>query len=287
MKEKLIQLGQALRDLVNRFENSGLFEKLALSYESQDKNIQKIIKVVGISVLSLLVLLLLGYPLITLYKSKTAIQETRELISLVKELNYLDRIEYLPSPSPRGHKRLSVKSPEDLMSSFRNFLGNHIGVAKVSYNLRSSGKDVFLNISELTIRQAYRLVFQIDGWHSNVMFKNLDLKAHPKESDLLQLSAHVSLEKTISKSQPIEEINNSKPPPVKKSIPKSDTNQKSLNRGSRNSRTKPGKVAIDRNRESFGKTPPIGGIPTPTQFPPDSYEDEVPPELIEEMEADF
>ena len=279
MKERLVQLAQKCRELIDRLENSALFEKIAISYESQDKNVQQIIKYTGIAALSLVALFILGYPVYSLYKNKTSISETRELIAMAKELNHLDRIEYLPAPPPRGHKHLSTASAEELMTSFKTYLGNHIGVAKVSYNLRASGKDIFLNISELTIRQAYRLLFQIDGWHSDVIFKNVDLKVHPKEKDLLQMSAQVSLEKG-----PPAPHNLDTPPPQTTPTPKPPP--PSTSRTNRNTFNRAKKVAVDRNHQQSNPSAPPN-IPPPPDFPPDTFEDEIPPELLEEMEVEY
>ena len=172
-----------------------------------------------------------------------------------------------------------------LETSLNRFLTTQIALPKISYKIVKSGnKDLALEISEMNVRQANNLIFQIDGWHPKVLFKNLSVSVHPEEKDLLRFRADLSFDPNIIMKR------QKKAPSGPKTAP--SLREPSKPSAGRSNRPEVQITPQPRSRSNpRGQRPPsrpsaqMQNIAPPA--PPGAIPEEIPPELLEQIENEY
>lgn len=174
--------------VLKNFENSTIFEQLMRRYEAltpnEQSNIRKALNFVGIVIFGFLVL---GGPLMLLSKvKKIKTLEKLEADAFIFQAEYEAKNKgYTP---PAGWAPLSSNSANDLASSFNEYLMK-IGVPEVYGSLLSNGDKLNLMLQEISIRQATRILFQLEALYPKLKATKFMARPNPRKTDILDIEA--------------------------------------------------------------------------------------------------
>jgi hypothetical protein len=190
-----------LNDLIVKVEESPLFERLVLKYESLEPKQQRWVRNGGTLAFFSVIGLVFFLPLILALQSKSQVSSMRKLLFEVQSFNNENSIVRRPAPRPRDWRALPAGTLQDLESSLQNF-SETIGIPSDFVAVKGAGNGLSIDIQELSLRQAVALLYQIDGWFPAVKFDENKISIHPDSKDLLTLRAQLSYDETLAAQLP-------------------------------------------------------------------------------------
>jgi hypothetical protein len=190
---------------LKRFENSSLFEQIIRRYEAltprEQSNVRKCFKFLGIGIFTFLVL---SGPLSLLSRMK-AIKtlEKLEADAFIFHAEYESKNKGYAAPI--GWMPLSASSAADLVESFNNHLAK-IGVPENCGTLISNGENLNLTLKEISIRQATRILFQLEALYPKVKTTKFVSRPNSNNREILDIEASFEFNSAIG-NQFAEESN--------------------------------------------------------------------------------
>ena len=173
---------------LKRFENSTLFEQIMRRYEalspSEQNKVRQTLKIVSLLFFGFLVL---GGPLMILSKvKKIKTLERLEAEAFIFQSEYEAKNKgYTP---PSGWTPLSASTADDLTSSFNEYLMK-IVIPEVYGTLIASGDKLNLTLREISIRQATKILFQLEALYPKLKATNFSARPNAQKSDILDINA--------------------------------------------------------------------------------------------------
>ena len=258
---------------LKNFENSTIFEQLMRRYEAltpnEQSNIRKALNFVGIAIFGFLVL---GGPLMLLSKvKKIKTLEKLEADAFIFQAEYEAKNKgYTP---PAGWAPLNADSANNLASSFNEYLMK-IGVPEVYGSLLSNGDKLNLMLQEISIRQATRILFQLEALYPKLKATKFIARPNPRKTDILDIEASFEFNPAIG-SQFAQGPGNSH------AYPDADGSDSSATRGSG-----PGKSFASGGGSGDGAGGGSGNTSGDFIPPPpggENFDEFVPPEMPDDM----
>lgn len=174
--------------VLKRFENSPFFEQILRRYEAltprEQSHVRKTFKFLGIGVFAFI---LLSGPLTLLSKmKKIKTLEKLETDAFLFQAEYESKNKgYSP---PAGWMPMSSSSASDLADSFNEYLAR-IGVPETCGTLVSLGETLNLTLKEISIKQATRILFQLEALYPRVKTSKFVWRPNSVDSKILDIEA--------------------------------------------------------------------------------------------------
>lgn len=186
LRQFFVQVSQAFWALISRIEESQFFERWVLHYESldgaQQKRFWSILNFVVYACLLSLVLI----PLLTVVSARNHLADLQTLTLEMIQKSQTVQVERRPAPPPSGWQNLPASNTDEMELSLAQFLAAQ-GVSPNLYAITLKVNNFKLAASEVTLRQALNLTFQLDGWFPAVVIQNYSLKISKARKDLVDL----------------------------------------------------------------------------------------------------
>ncbi len=190
-------LGNLIQNILVKIEESALFERLVLKWESLDPRYQKRYSSFA-NLFSYLVLMgLFLYPLLSVYSLRVKKENFKELQKEVRALALSPEIIRQPAPPPMGWSPLNIATLDDFEINFENFMAT-LGVSFESGEFKRSGNSVQILFDEITIRQVFAMLYQLDGWYPALSIKNITVEN--SKSNKVFLKTNLELEYDSAKA---------------------------------------------------------------------------------------
>ena len=253
---------------LKNFENSTLFEQIVRRYEAltpkEQNNFRKTFKFLGIGIFTFLVL---SGPLTLLSKiKKIKTLEKLEGDAFMFQTEYESKNKGYSAPV--GWMPLSANSAEDLTDNFNTYLAR-IGVPESCGTLVSSGENLNLTLKEISIKQATRILFQLEALYPKVKTTKFVSRPNSTNREIIDIEASFEFNSTAGSqfaqgSSPTE------------GSPEEETNSPSVIRNGGSPST------VYRSDEPSNNVPQAGDFIPP---PPggEGFDEYVPPEMPDDI----
>lgn len=174
--------------LLQRFENSSFFEQMVRSFEAltprEQNNLRKSFKFLGIGVLAFLIL---SGPLSLLSKiKKIKTLEKLEADAFMFQTEYESKNKGYSAPV--GWMPISANSAADLTENFNTYLAR-IGVPESCGTLISNGENLNLTLKEISIKQATRILFQLEALYPKVKTTKFVSRPNSTNREIIDIEA--------------------------------------------------------------------------------------------------
>lgn len=173
---------------LKRVEDSALFEKMVLEYDSLELRQQKWIQASLVILLMTTLILIFALPFWNVWHQKGILESSRDLVSEMRRFQEESSVVHKPAPRPRGFQALPASNADEFEESLKQFVGS-IDLAGDLSEISSDKGVIKLSIPELSIRQALAIVFQTDGWFPAVRTEKLSIEVNPENKELLKMEA--------------------------------------------------------------------------------------------------
>jgi len=175
-------------DALNKIENSPFYEQVFVKFESLEPSQQKTLTL-GSRLLGLVVVLYFFVsPLMSLWQSKSVLDDQRVLLSDMKTFNTAIETRPRPAPNPSDWQNMPASTSDEAHQSLRSYMAS-IGLPEGSYQtIPSAGGQLQLDIPQINLRQVQTLLFQIDGWFPNLENEIVTIKTLQEDPQKLSLA---------------------------------------------------------------------------------------------------
>ncbi len=173
---------------LKRFENSTFFEQMVRQYEAlttrEQSHVRRAFKYLGIGIFAFI---LFSGPLTLLSKmKKIKTLEKLETDAFLFQAEYESKNKgYSP---PAGWMPISASSASDLAESFNEYLAK-IGVPETCGTLVSLGETLNLTLKEISIKQATRILFQLEALYPRVKTSKFVWRPNSVDPKILDIEA--------------------------------------------------------------------------------------------------
>lgn len=175
-----------LKDLIQRIEESPLFERVVIKFESLEPRQQKAWRLGALYLSLAAIALVYVLPIWGVVSQKRDIQAKRKLLAELQAFNSENSVVRRPAPRPQGWTSLQAASTKDMETALSQY-AESMGIPQDFINSSTTGSSIDLELKELSLRQALTLVYQVDGYHPAMEFESLRIGVHPTAKDLLEL----------------------------------------------------------------------------------------------------
>lgn len=180
------QIKTQFAELIRRIEESALYERLVMQYESLEPRQQKWIQASLVLSLITAVSVAFLWPVGSTMSHKSVLGSQRRLIAEMRAFQDEISVVRKPAPRPVGFQTLPIGNAQEFEESLKQFAGSiDLGgdVAEIALE-----KDVVsVTINELSVRQALSLLFQVDGWYPAVRNEKFKIEVNPDNRELLRM----------------------------------------------------------------------------------------------------
>lgn len=191
LRELGARLQLLILEAVKRIEESALFERLVAEYDSLEVRQQKWIRASIVLLVFALFALLFTLPFAGVVSQKNTIAQNRALVSEMRAFQEQIAVVRQPAPRPLGFQQLPVSNPSEFEDSLKQFTGS-LGLGGDVTEITSTGGGAWrMRISELSIRQAAAVIFQLDGWAPGIQHEKLRLAVNPDNKELLEMESEI------------------------------------------------------------------------------------------------
>ena len=258
--------------VLKRFENSTFFEQIMRRYESltptEQTNVRKVLSFILFCFFAFLVL---GGPLMILSKvKKIKALEKLEADAFIFQAEYESKNKgYTP---PSGWTPVSAGSPSDLSYSFNEYLLK-MGVPEMYGTLVSNGLDLNLTLREISLRQATKILFQLEAFYPKLKTTYFSARPNSLKPDVLDIEARFEFN-TAAGGQFAQDTSNSQNYP----------DEEGGNSPGRSEKTTPGEsFSGGRRDDNFGDNSNVSGGYVPPPPGGENFDEYVPPEMPDDI----
>lgn len=179
-------------NLVKKFEESAIFERIMLKFESLTPSTQKSLQTITKIAFIVFLILVFTYPLYSIFSSRAKLSNLEKLHSELAGFDSVLSRSQLEIGTPTGWKILNASSINSFKDTFEDYL-NSIGVPADIAKLVVQGNSLRLEVSELNIRQLINLSFQVEGLYPGAQFSDFNVTVHPENKETLTFQGTINL----------------------------------------------------------------------------------------------